>query len=523
MLSCTSPRREQVEELFDLLPHETPSRGLGAEACSFGTGAYAKGPLQGLRKECGTFPQSTRLLTAFVQSCFPDHNFTTAILFCNAQTDLHIDSKNHRSPNAVMGISAFENGQIWVGDDQGAVPKQVGGRTVWGTLLDVATSPVRFDAWRFPHCTENWQGRRLVLVAFSVKSLDRISPADLHHLKSLGFRPPGVLDQGVVHADQETPPLCRPASAPWVFELFSGRGQLSRALWSSGFQVLSIDSVCSNAASPTAKLNVAHEQARRIVCDLLAEYRPFAVHLGAPCATVLPGGLRSSGQALRSKTQPLGLPTLDEASSSRVRAANAVYRFCYELLRHCLRHDINVSLDNPADSFLWHIFEHFAQSDGLWWPLAGLDVVMFDNCCHGGPRPTQRRVVASTGLLNRLSAACPRNHYHEPWGSPATPTADAYPLLLAKRWSDCFATRAEAQGLSLSSASEFHAISLAATARQSRKFQPLLPEFREIAYMPVSFCPDKSCKILLSHDSTGDAEGANRLLPVTQNRSRSPV
>ena len=258
--------------------------------------------------------------------------------------------------------------------------------------------------------------------------------------------------------------------------------------------------------------------------DLLAEYRPFAVHLGALCATVLPGGLRSSGQALRSKTQPLGLPTLDEASSSRVRAANAVYRFCYELLRHCLRHDINVSLDNPANSFLWHIFEHFAQSDGLRWPLAGLVVVMFDNCCHGGPRPTQRRVVASTGLLNRLSTACPRNHYHEPWGSPpATPTADAYPPLLAKRWSDCFATRAEAQGLSLSSASEFHAISLAATARQSRKFQPLLPEFREIAYMPVSFCPDKSCKILLSHDSTGDAEGANRLLPVTQNRSRSRV
>ena len=272
MHSCASPRKEHIEELFDLLPHETPSRGLGAAACSFGTGAYAKGPLQGLRKECGTFPQSTKLLTAFVQCCFPDHNFTTTILFCNAQTDLHIDSKNHRSPNAVVGISAFQNGQIWIGDDTGSVPKQVGGRTVWGTLLDVAAGPVRFDAWRLPHCTEDWQGRRIVLVAFSVKSLVRLKPSDFHSLRSLGFRPPGDLVQGVVHTVQEDPPLCRAVSAPWVFELFSGRGQLSRALWTCGFKVLSIDSVCSNAASPTAKLNVVHEPARRILWDLLAEY-----------------------------------------------------------------------------------------------------------------------------------------------------------------------------------------------------------------------------------------------------------
>ena len=34
--------------------------------------------------------------------------------------------------------------------------------------------------------------------------------------------------------------------------------------------------------------------------------------------------------------------------------------------------------------------------------------------------------------------------------------------------------------------------------------------------MPVTFRPDKSCKVLLSHDSTGDAEGATRLLPVNR-------
>ena len=105
-----SQGRKHIEELFDLLPHESPSRGLGAEARSFGTGAYAKGPLQGLRKECGTFPQATKLLNAYVCCCFPDHTFTTSILFCNAKTDMHVDSRNHKSANAVMGISSFENG-----------------------------------------------------------------------------------------------------------------------------------------------------------------------------------------------------------------------------------------------------------------------------------------------------------------------------------------------------------------------------------------------------------------------------
>ena len=102
-----------------------------------------------------------------------------------------------------MGISSFENGQIWVGDGCGRVPKQVQGRTVFGSLLDVARHPARFDAWKHPHCTEDWQGRRLVLVAFAVKSLSTVSEAELQTLRSLGFRPPANLLQGLVQAAQE--------------------------------------------------------------------------------------------------------------------------------------------------------------------------------------------------------------------------------------------------------------------------------------------------------------------------------
>ena len=68
-----------------------------------------------------------------------------------------------------------------------------------------------------------------------------------------------------------------------------------------------------------------------------------------------------------------------------------------------------------------------------------------------------------------------------------------------------------------------HAVSMAAISRQSRKFLPLLPEFREVIYMPASFRPDKSCKILLSHESAGGEKGASKPLQTSEVRSRSPI
>ena len=137
------------------------------------------------------------------------------------------------------------------------------------------------------------------------------------------------------------------------------------------------------------------------------------------------------------------------------------------------------------------------------WPLPGLETVLFHNCCHGGPRPTQRKVVATVGLLRPLAAHCQKDHPHEPWGRLADKPPDPYPPLLAKRWTDCLLRQATAAGMHLHPPPELHAVSLAAISRQSRKFLPLLPEFKEVLYMPASFRPDKSCKILLSHGSAG--------------------
>ena len=183
-----------------------------------------------------------------------------------------------------------------------------------------------------------------MLVAY--EALDRLSTSDGALLRSLGFSPPAGSIRGVANAVQEAPPLVQRTSVPWVFELFSGRGQLSRALWKAGFQVLSVDASIANAAAPTAKLNVGTDQGQTIFWDLFARRKPFALHIGAPCGTVQPKGDRLANQPkpLRSSKFPLGLPNLDEAASARVRSANAVYRFCYQLIVHCLQQNVCVSI-----------------------------------------------------------------------------------------------------------------------------------------------------------------------------------
>ena len=41
--------------------------------------------------------------------------------------------------------------------------------------------------------------------------------------------------------------------------------------------------------------------------------------------------------------------------------------------------------------------------------------------------------------------------------------------------------------------------------------------------MPASFHPDKSCKLLLSHESAGGEKGASKPLQTSEVRSRSPI
>ena len=76
---CVSPN--DVLQLISLLDSELPSRGqAGPNTFSWTSGAYAKGPLRGLRKHSSSFPACTRLLCRLVLQSFPDADFTAVAI-----------------------------------------------------------------------------------------------------------------------------------------------------------------------------------------------------------------------------------------------------------------------------------------------------------------------------------------------------------------------------------------------------------------------------------------------------------
>ena len=275
--------KAEIIQLFNLLPKEVPSRGGPShDSCSFSCGAYAKGGLQGLRAECATFRNSTKVIASFVGTCLPDHPFTTVSLFHNTKTDLHVDSRNHHSPNGVIPVTSFKQGGIWVADGCGPQARVVNGSPMQGSLLDFSSGPITFDAYKFPHQTETWQGDRLVYVAFTVSSLAKLSLESARLLLDLGFRPPPTLPFPITVTTQDQPPV---QPELWVYELFAGSARFCKACRDLGFKVLGFDSSNINSCSAVAKLDLTQGPAQRIVWDLLAACRPFHVHAAPPCGT----------------------------------------------------------------------------------------------------------------------------------------------------------------------------------------------------------------------------------------------
>ena len=106
-----SPR--DILHLISLLDSELPSRGTaGPNTFSWTSGAYAKGPLRGLRKHSRSFPACTRLLCRLVLQSFPDADFTAVAIFKNLQTALHVDVNNDvNSCNYLIPVTSFEGGR----------------------------------------------------------------------------------------------------------------------------------------------------------------------------------------------------------------------------------------------------------------------------------------------------------------------------------------------------------------------------------------------------------------------------
>ena len=197
-----------VLKLFDCLPRSTPPRGGGC-GTSFATGAFAKVKV-GLRSNVAVFPRATEALAAFVRQSAPAHKFTTIVVFDSVLTTPHRDQQNSFLPNLVVPVSSFTRGSIWVQSCNGPCTRLIDGATLQGVSLPVCDGPVLFDARRCVHLTDAWTGRRVVLVAFSMSAIDKLSPEAAARLTSLQFALPSRDD---VEHFRKYPQL--PARLPW--------------------------------------------------------------------------------------------------------------------------------------------------------------------------------------------------------------------------------------------------------------------------------------------------------------------
>ncbi|CAE6961575.1 unnamed protein product [Symbiodinium sp. CCMP2592] len=491
--------------LFDMLPQGNLQKGQREVKQSFVTGCYSQGGFRGLRKECAEFPYASRVMTRFVQERLPGHVFSTCGIFADSLTPLHRDGRNAQWPNAVFRLSDFKEGGLWIegpGDDV----RVFNSKELVGAVHEIGDDPLIFDAWSKYHETEPWTGRRVVLITWVVQQLEKLEPKDVEAAHQLNFVLPPEVPLPVQTAQLgERPPM--------VFEVFAGKGLLSRALMQCGFAVHSFDQHHCDSHVPISQLDLATDSGQALFWDFLETQRPFAIHLGAPCGTSSKARGRPlyngqpGPQPLRSSEFPLGLPSLKPGSveATRVKLANRLYAFTYRILRYCLEHDIVVSLENPANSFLWEVLQAFEPQGVANRILPRLQSIIFDLCCHGGFRPKRTKLLATPGCFEPLRALCDGKHMHKPWGQVvefgsvryATKDEAAYPALFASRFASCVERRALSLGLNLCRRPSPKDLSLAMLGRQNKRHPPLVSEYQSVITMPaVAFKSQKHLKLL---------------------------
>ena len=154
---------------------------------AFYAGAFLRGGLYGLRAACRSRPNSVQVFTALLRQHFPGQVFSSLGVFINIQTAMHRDSRNAAHPNLLLALSPFSGGQVWCECPDGSVSRLVQGVPTSSVLLEVAVAPQVLDAHRCFHCTEPWEGNRVVLIGFSVDVSGLSTADDVQLLLQLGF------------------------------------------------------------------------------------------------------------------------------------------------------------------------------------------------------------------------------------------------------------------------------------------------------------------------------------------------
>ena len=102
---------------------------------------------------------------------------------------MHRDVNNAHIPNVIHRLTDFGGGELWVEDPEGPHEHRQGGRAFRGRMLPIAPF-VAFSAKKLYHAVQAWQGRRVVVVQYTVASFLNITTHNVSQLLAMGFRMP---------------------------------------------------------------------------------------------------------------------------------------------------------------------------------------------------------------------------------------------------------------------------------------------------------------------------------------------
>ena len=314
-------------------------------------------------------------------------------------------------------------------------------------------------------------------------------------------------------------------AAPLFVEICAGRGALSKAALQAGLRVVSIDHEVVQPFAPMVVLDLTTKSGTHILWDVLEAPGLEAIHLGLPCGTCsrarelpIPASLRKAGvpepPPLRSAQYPLGLPNLALHHQRRVSSANALYRLAIEILVWCSEHGVVISIENPANSWLWAALVALAleHSEAAARALGRLTMVLFHACCHGSTRRKHTGWLSTPGVYEQLMATCQNDHPHEPWGVKwqagswvfDTSAEAHYPHLLAQRAAACLIRYLTSKGLTIQKPLRLHDMSTAVQGKQTKKHRPLVPEYHRVVELPSSSPAPVNSKQLPPHFKGGE-------------------
>ncbi|CAE7197288.1 unnamed protein product [Symbiodinium sp. KB8] len=240
-----------------------------------------------------------RFFSAFVHggitSIMNNVRFSTVAVFRNVQTTPHTDAHNcPESINHVFQISDFIGGRVILQDPEGEKQVEYQGKIVRGSPLEFVNHQARFCAKERLHWTESWSGGpRIVLIAYTARSLAKLSYEQTTCLKDLGFS----LSKAALNPVPPPPAPSKQSETlilkqqPVALELFAGSAILSKALRASGFQTFAVDRHVAGAKAPILKVDLATSEGQGLVwpafsLDSRAAYPPLLAERMAACVKV---------------------------------------------------------------------------------------------------------------------------------------------------------------------------------------------------------------------------------------------